>query len=389
MNPSLFPLSILQLRGASSPWRRWTRQSVPAMAALLLATAATAQVGRTTLRVDELDVTLLYPTAEPARAVTFGPFTLQVAPQAVPTTGVRRLVVMSHGTGGSPMTDHAQGAALVAAGFVVAQPVHPGDNFADTSRAGPESWAERPRDVSRVIDALARDPAWQGRLALDRVGVHGMSAGGVTALTLAGGQWRVLDLVQHCLAHADDDLGFCFNGIVDRDARAARQARFERARHVPEWLLPADLKVVHGGRTPADPRTGDPRPDPRIAAVTVAVPVVAPFTASSLARITVPVGVVGAGRDTMLVPAFHSERLLRDCRLCARVADLPDAAHMDLLSPLPPGVASAVVALHPRGAAPTPGYSVERRTAAITAIAEFHRRHLAPPGSGLAGGAAR
>lgn len=335
----------------------------------LAATCATAsaQVGLSRLDVGSLPVTLVYPTAQRATPQSFGPFTIDVAPDAAPAAGLGALVVLSHGTGGSPLADHALAATLARAGFVVAQPMHAGDNHADTSHAGPDAWETRPREVSAVIDALARHPLWSTRLRLDRVGVHGMSAGGMTALALAGGRWSTLDMVRHCLAHADDDPGFCFNGLADPKAQAERRARYERARGVPEFLLPGPVREQRGGH------------DPRVAAVTVAVPVVAPFTAESLARIRVPVGVIEAGRDTMLLPRFHSERLLRDCGRCERLARLDGAAHMDLLAPWPAELAARQAQREARGGAPESGFDASARRAAFERVAAFFTRHLAGP----------
>lgn len=339
------------------------------------ATTAVAQVGLTTLPDEDLPITLVYPTSQTARPMGFGPFQLQVAPDAEPAAGQRRLVVLSHGTGGSPLADHELAATLARAGFIVAQPLHAGDNHQDTTKAGPDSWAKRPAEVSRVIDRLARDPVWSPRLVLDRVGVHGMSAGGVSALSLAGAQWRRLDLIRHCLEHAESDVGFCFSGLPDAQAQAGRRAAFERARGVPELMLPRELKVVHGGRTP-DAKDGDVRPDPRIASATVSVPVVAPFSVESLSRVRIPVGVVRGGRDTLLVPQYHSDRLLQACRACVLLADLGEAAHMDLLAPWPPVVASAVEAQQARGGRLSPTFQARDRSTAFEAIAAFHRRAL-------------
>lgn len=354
-----------------------------ALLSLALSTAALAQieapVGRTQMNVDGLPVTLVYPTLQAARRVELGPFVLHVAPDADPQPGLRRLVVLSHGTGGSAQSDHALAATLARAGFVVAQPLHSGDNYLDASRAGPEAWRLRPQEVSRVIDALAAHPRWQPLLQLDKVGVHGMSAGGVTALSLAGAQWRLLDLVRHCGAHADADLGFCFYGQTDLAARALRRASYERARGVPDGYLPAELKTVHGGQTPdaAAGRT-EIRPDARIAAVTLSVPVAAIFSDYSLARIGVPVGVVSAGRDTLLLPEFHSAHVLRHCKACTLLAELPGAGHFDLLAPWPQEVARGVGAMQPRGGYPEPDFDAKERDAAFDAIARFFTRQLQP-----------
>jgi len=57
------------------------------------------------------------------------------------------------------------------------------------SAVGPDSWKRRPAEVSRAIDAVGQDARFAPLLALDKVGMYGMSAGGHTALSLAGGRW--------------------------------------------------------------------------------------------------------------------------------------------------------------------------------------------------------
>lgn len=345
---------------------------------LLLAGSAAAQIGLARLDLPALPVTLVYPTLDKASTQSFGPFSIEVAPGAALAPGApRRLVVLSHGSGGSPLPDHALAATLARAGFVVAQPAHAGDNANDHRDAGPPAWQRRPGEVRRVIDALAAHPQWQARLRLDRVGVHGMSAGGVTALALAGAQWRLLDLLRHCGAHLDGDIGFCFNGAPDAASQATRRAGFERVRGVPEAFLPPSVTAVHGGRTPpADAAGFDPRPDPRVAAVTLAVPVAAIFNADSLARIRVPLGVVGADRDTVLLPAWHAEHVLANCKHCTPLATLRGAGHFDVLAPWPAAVAEAVAAAQVRGGRPEPGFDKLQRQQAFDAIAAFHRQHL-------------
>lgn len=375
----------LATRGTRTPRlapvvRRWAaaaRHAGLAAAAGLAALPALAQVGLAQLQAGAMPVTLTYPTAAPARVLPVGPFNLAVAPDADPLPGAHRLVVLSHGTGGSWQADHSLAATLARAGFVVAQPLHQGDNFRDSRQAGPMAWGTRPQEVSQVIDMLAAHPQWQARLRLDRVGVHGMSAGGGTALVMAGGQWRLADLVRHCQAQGDVDIGFCYNGLADAAAQAQRRAQYDSARGVPDLFLPAPMTRLQGGRTPAA-EGADPRPDARVAAVTVAVPVAAMFTPESLARIRVPVGVVAAQRDQMLVPAWHSSRLLQACSACSLLADLPGAGHMDLLSPLPAGIAQDEAARQPRGGAPEAGFDTRLRDAAFQAVADFHRRHLGP-----------
>lgn len=365
------------MQAAPSPRRtRWRHRALLCVAALLASTTQ-AQVGMRQIQADGLPVTLVYPTQAEARPLHLGAFTLEVAQDAPPLDKRHRLVVMSHGTGGSAVPDHALAAALARAGFVVAQPLHAGDNYRDQSLSGPASMRQRPQEVIRVIDALARHPLWKDRLVLDRVGVHGMSAGGVTGLSLAGGQWRLLDLVRHCNAHLKEDEGFCFQGALTPEQRAARLARFRSTRFWPTFVLPAELRDVHGGRTPTAQQP-DPRPDPRIAAVTLAVPVAVFFSAESLGRIRIPVGVVSAAQDEVLVPRFHSTRLLAECRACGSLGDLPGAGHFDVLWPWPASVAREVAAQQLRGGLPVPGFDGRLREAAHARIVDFHRQHLQP-----------
>ena len=353
-------------------------------AALALAapmTPAAAQVGRTVLTLAGGPVALSYPTDAPMQTLRYGPFEIQAAPDAPlrPAAAPRRLVVLSHGTAGSALPDQALASALAEAGFVVAQPLHAGDNYQDASQAGPVAFRRRPQEVVQLIDALAADPAWGPRLALDRVGVHGMSAGGVTGLSLAGAQWRTLSLVQHCQQHLQADRGFCFNGALTAEQQAARQASFDRARDVPEAYLPPELTRWEGGRTPqAGQPDADPRPDPRIAVVTLAVPVAAIFSAESLARIRIPVGVLGAERDEVLAPDFHSRHVLRHCGACTSLGELKGAGHFDALWPWPPEVAAPVAAQQVRGGLPVPGFDATQRVEAQARIVDFHRRALQP-----------
>lgn len=373
------------MRRSSLPHAALPRLPLLAATAMLALGAhlspAEAQVGRTVLAVGGSPVVLSYPTDAPARTVRSGPFEIEVAPDAAPrpSASPRRLMVISHGTAGSALPDQALASALAGAGFVVAQPLHAGDNYLDASQAGPVAFRRRPQEVVQLIDALATDPAWGPRLALDRVGVHGMSAGGVTGLALAGAQWRTLSLVQHCQQHLQQDIGFCFNGALTAEQQAARSASYDRARDVPEAYLPADMTRWEGGRTPpAEQPDADPRPDPRIAVVTLAVPVSAIFSAESLARVRIPVGVLGADHDEVLVPDFHSRHVLRHCGACTSLGELKGGGHFDVLWPWPPEVATQVAAQQVRGGLPVPGFDAAERVAAQARIVEFHRRVLQP-----------
>jgi predicted dienelactone hydrolase len=345
---------------------------------LLMASASHAQVGMRQIQSGDMPITLIYPTEAVAQAVVRGPFKLQAALNAAPAPvapGSRKLVVLSHGTAGSQEPDFQLAATLAKAGFVVAQPLHRGDNFRDFSKAGPESWKTRPQDVSETIDAVAHDAVLGPQVNTQSVGVHGMSAGGVTGLALAGAQWRLLNLVQHCAQNLDADIGFCLNGLRGQTwPQLVRKAQFTMARFLTEDHAPAALKTLHGGQNSG--ASPNPRPDPRVAAVSLNVPVGAIFTAESLARITIPVGLTTAGNDGVLATRFHSGHVLKHCQTCTTLSDHPVAGHFDWLGPWPSSVAQTVAASQMRGGLPNPAFSDEARQKAFDQIALFFKRKL-------------
>ena len=290
----------------------------------MAAGVAHAAVGLTQIQGREGDgpVTVYYPAAGEDGIVTRGPFKLRLAAGVTPTKGNGRLVVLSHGSGDSPWSHSDLARTLVQAGFVVAMPEHRGDNYKDMSLVGPRSWERRPAEVSRAIDAVAADARFRQLLSFDKVGVYGMSAGGHAALTLAGGRWSPARLVQHCEAHIAEDFQSCV-GLATHLTGGFLDGFKQRLA----------LFVLRHRLQDAAWRTYD---DPRIAAIVAAVPYAADFDMDSLEAPRVPLGLVTARLDKWLIPRFHGDAVLAKCNRCERIADLPDAGHGALLSPLPP-----------------------------------------------------
>lgn len=345
---------------------------------LLLVTTSQAQVGMRQIRSGDMPITLLYPTKQTTQPLHQGPFQLNVAHNAPPlalASGQRSLIVLSHGTAGSALSDHALANTLARAGIVVAQPEHRGDNWRDFSRAGPTSWQTRPQDVSDTIEAVARDPVLAPLVNTRRVGVHGMSAGGVTGLAMAGAQWRMLNLVQHCAQHLGEDIGFCLNGLGAQAAQQIlRKTQFTLAKLLTENNAPDALKTLHGGRSV----TPDPRPDPRVAAVSLLVPVGAIFTAESLSRIRVPVGLTVAKADEVLIPRFHSEYIQQHCASCRLLSSHAGSGHFDWLAPWPAEIARSVSGTQMRGGLPQPDFTEAQRQSGFDQIAAFFLQKLQP-----------
>jgi predicted dienelactone hydrolase len=267
--------------------------------------------------------TLFYPTTASESAITMGPFRMAWANDARPERGNGRLVVISHGSGGSPWVHVDLARTLVERGFVVAIPQHSGDNFLDPSSPGPESWVKRPREVSAAIDQIARDPRLSPLLSLDAVGVFGGSAGGHTALSLAGGEWSPARFRDHCLQHIRQDFSSCvgFATLLRGDWLDAFKI----------WLA----KRIIAMRFSDD--TLQRHVDPRVKAVVAMVPFAADFDPRSLAEPRIPLGLVVAAKDVNQIPAFHAEAVRQACEpRCQLVMHLQEAGHGAMLSPLPP-----------------------------------------------------
>jgi predicted dienelactone hydrolase len=232
-------------------------------------------------------VALYYPTTGTARAVPMGPFTVTAAIGAPPTATVKGLIMLSHGTGGTELGHSSLAQALAQSGYLVAALRHPGDNWQDTSlRDGPQAaryLTQRPQQVSQVIDALLQDPLWKDRIASDsrgpRVGAVGHSAGGYTVLALAGGEPELNRMRSHCISQREADPIFC--SVGDRRAQPS--------------VASADTATAAA-----------PLIDTRVRAVVALAPLGVPFSAASLARVTVPTLIYEAEQDRYLVPRFHS-----------------------------------------------------------------------------------
>lgn len=328
----------------------------------LVAIAARAQVGLVELPAgpDGMPITVFHPTAQPVQAVQRGPFRLQFATNAAPQRGNGRLVVISHGSGGSPWPQADLATQLVLAGFTVALPLHRGDNFRDQSDVGPATWKRRPHEVSQAIDTIAAHPRLAPLLSLDRVGVFGMSAGGHTVLTLAGGRWSPSAFLRHCEAHLDDDFPTCMGTMLRLKGDALDGPKKTLARWGLRWAMTDTSWYAHT--------------DPRVAALVAEVPLAVTFDPASLARPGVPLGLVRAGRDAWLAPAYHVDAVLRACTTCTLVADLPTAGHGSLLSPPPPDLSPAAEAL----LRDPPGFDRALVPATHARIAAFFRQHLLP-----------
>ncbi len=327
------------------------------------ATSALAGMGLTELpgAAGHGPVTVFYPTDAAEQAVRRGVFTFNLAPDAAPAKGNARLVVISHGSGGSPWVHVDLARALVNAGFVVALPEHLRDNYKDFSEPGPASWKLRPSEVSRAIDTLAADQRFAPLLTLDRVGVFGGSAGGHTALSLAGGRWSPAGFRKHCEAHIEHDFSSCVGFTTRLNGGMLDGLKKQIALGVIRQRFDDDTWYTHH--------------DPRIAAAIAAVPFAADFDMDSLVQPRIALGLITAGKDINQVPRFHSGAVLAACTTCTRVAAFADAAHGVMLSPMPPDEVMSAIALALTG--DPPGFDRPAAVARLnSATVQFFQQHI-------------
>ena len=213
-----------------------------------------------------------------------------------------------------------------------------------------------------AIDAVAADARFAPLLAFDKVGMYGMSAGGHTALTLAGGRWSPARFAQHCEAHIADDFPACV-GLVTR----LNGGMFDGLKKA------VAVKVLN---YKFDDAQWQAHTDPRIKAVVAGVPLAADFDLASLSAPAVPLGLVTAGQDKWLPARLHSDPVLQACKTCERIADLPNGGHGYLLSPPPPahvlGATAGDLINDP------PGFDRSVLPAIDQKITAFFTRHLLP-----------
>lgn len=228
----------------------------------------------------------------------------------------RRLIVMSHGTGGDFRGHEDTARALAQAGFVVASLTHTGDNWRDHSRAA--DVAERPRQLHVLVDYMLKD--WDGHATLDpgRVGAFGFSSGGFTVLAAAGGEPDLSRMTEHCRDHP---------GFYD--------CRLVSAGSQPPSL---PSRWVH---------------DPRIKAVVAAAPALGfTFDREGLASVRQPVQLWRAGQDQILPSPFYAEAVRGALPRPPEYHVVEGARHFDFLAPCGERLAAAA----PEICAPTPGF---------------------------------
>ncbi len=213
-----------------------------------------------------------------------------------------KLVMISHGQGGSFVGHFDTAIALADSGFVAAAITHTGDNWHDQSRV------MRPQDRSRQLrvatDWVLHQWAEHARIATTGIGLFGFSAGGFTALVDAGGVPDTSRIAPHCADH---------------------KAEFTCA------LIAANMPA--NAKLPAVPAAAFVH-DPRVRAVVVAAPALGfTFGKDGLAAVKVPVQLWRAEDDHVLPQPFYAQAVRDALPTAPEYHVVPHADHFDFLAP--------------------------------------------------------
>ncbi len=212
-------------------------------------------------------------------------------------------VVISHGAGGNAGQFGWIAAELAQAGFVVILPNHPGTTSGNASAEAAVRVWERPADVSAVLDEITSNPASYPYIDVDRIAMLGFSAGGYTAMAIAGARVDPDRLQRFCDDgdHGMSDCAFLAHFGIDLHSMDLRPAA-------------QDLR------------------DPRISTAVVVDPgIVSTLTQPSLAQIEIPMLILNLG-DEDKVPAGVYARDAAQEIAKAQYVIVPDATHFSFLA---------------------------------------------------------
>lgn len=240
-----------------------------------------------------------YPSRAMPGATDMGLYRVAATVDAPIASGRFPLIVLSHGNSGSQLAHHDLASALARHGFVVLAVVHPGDNDEDQSRLGALSnLYGRPLQLSAAIDAALGDPLLGASLESQRVGVIGYSAGGESALILAGARPQPQHLRDYC-QQVPDDADAC---ATQGELRADRE----------------DLEASA---------------DSRVAGLLLLAPLGLMFDRQELAQVRVPVLLYAGDDDQVLALEHNAGALKRSLPQVPEYRLLPGAGHFVFMAP--------------------------------------------------------
>ena len=267
-----------------------------------------------------LDVTVWYPAKSGGEEVVLGESMLFVGTPAMRdapiSNGKFPLILLSHGAGlaGNPQALSWITTPLARQGFVVAAPTHPGNSGKNRSAAETMKIWLRPGDLTETLNAMEQDPFFKTHFDQGRIGALGLSAGGGTALAVAGAR-----LDPRLLA------GYC-----DTDALNASLCEWVRQSGLD--LHKMDLQSA--GRDNKDQRI-------RFAMAIDPVPIDV-FDFKSFSGIAIPVDLINLGRPGKIPVTADASEVAKVIPM-ASYATIEDAGHFSMFAVCKPGASEIAV----------------------------------------------
>lgn len=261
---------------------------------------------------DKFPMAVMYPTTTKSKPVKIGPFGMNLAIGAKIANYKYPLIIISHGSGGSNLGHRSIVFSLIKKGFIVGMPLHPRNNYEDNTDEGThENWLNRPKHITSAIDHLFTDKQFSGKIQKGKVAVIGHSAGGYTALTLAGGLGNTQHIINLCQEKPDFNRNFC--GLA-KDNK----------------ISPKGLKGLS---------------DSRVKAIVLMAPVGILFQGKgALDRVTIPVFLITAEKDKELIEPYHSELIAKALKRRSTFTHktIQNAGHYSFITPFPESIKSEV-----------------------------------------------
>lgn len=204
-------------------------------------------------RNQNIDYHIWYPANAGGRAVTVGGngvfYGTKVGRGAPHRAGKFPLVLISHGAGGNAGQYGWIASELARSGFVVVIPNHPGSTSRNSSAAEAVKLWKRPADLSAVLDAIEVDPELNSYMDLESIAVLGFSAGGYTAMAIAGALVDPKKLENFCDAPDPNmsDCAFLARGGVnlhDMDLSPAGQSHLDERVDIAVVIDPGTVQTL-------------------------------------------------------------------------------------------------------------------------------------------------
>ncbi len=267
------------------------------------------------IRDGDVDFHIWYPALPGGKAITVGGngvfYGTPAGRRAPHQEGQFPLVLLSHGAGGNAGQFGWIASRLAQAGYVVILPNHPGTTTGNASAEAAVRVWERPADISAVLDEITSNAEAYPYIDTGQITMLGFSAGGYTAMALAG-------------ARVDPDR---LQGFCDETDHGMSDCAF--LAHFGVDLHAMDLS----------PAAQDLR-DPRISNAVIIDPgIVSTLTEGSLSAIDIPMLMINLG-DEDKVPAGVYARPAAEQIAQARYEILPDATHFSFLAECKPAGAA-------------------------------------------------